>query len=226
MAQATMGLMLMQATNKAGFEQAIRPYFLPSECVQIMRAYKLSKYGHRDVMREDGTRYFEHPKILALLLVRLGVRNAAVICAALLHDVVEDSFILELDDIEAFFGVLVCHLVHMVTKDKLEGLTIEEYFARLSNDGPLSWLVKLADRLHNLSTLVTGSDPDRQEHFRNKKRKQVKETRDFILPLAVKLSQTPGFETIGQFFYDALTEWCNFREEEANLAPPVAPAAS
>lgn len=212
------GLLLMQATNREGFEAAIRPYFLPSECEQIMRAYRLAKYGHKDQMREGGMRYFEHPKVLALLLVRLGVRDAAVIIAALLHDVIEDSFILEPADVEAWFGGTVCLTVKLVTKDKKEGLTLEQYFARLLSGGPRGWLVKLADRLHNMSTLVDSEDPDKRERFRLKKVKQVAETREFVLPLAVALSRAPGYEQLRIWFLGQLTAWCARREEEAAAA--------
>jgi (p)ppGpp synthase/HD superfamily hydrolase len=215
--QPTAGLELMQALDKAGFEQLIHPHFLPSKRRLIMRAYRFAKHGHREVMREDGSRYFEHPKILAILLIRLGVYDVHVIIAALLHDILEDTYLLELEDIEDIFGPLACHVVHMVSKLKKEGLTIDQYFARLLGGGWRSWLVKCADRLHNLSTLVAGS-PERAEHFRNKKIRQVAETRDKVIPLALALSEEPGFEEIGRFFLDALTEWCNFREAETLLA--------
>ena len=217
MAQATAGLSLMQATDKAGFEQLIRSIFLPSECVLIMRAYRFAKHGHREVMREDGSRYFEHPKIIALLLIRLGVRDVHTIIAALLHDIIEDTYIMELDDIEAIFGGIACNTVHMVSKIKSEALTLQQYFERLFSADWRCWLVKCGDRLHNLSTLVAGS-PDEAERFRNKKIKQVAETREYVLPLAAKIALVPGLAEVGQFLVDALNEWCDFRESETVLA--------
>lgn len=215
------GLLLMQVTNREGFELAIRPHFLPSECELIMRAYRLAKYGHKEQMREGGIRYFEHPKALALLLVRLGVRDVPVIIAALLHDVIEDSYILELADIEAWFGADACRTVQLLTKDKKEGLTLAQYFDRLLKGGFRGWLGKLADRLHNMSTLVDGDDPEKREKFRQKKLRQVAETREFILPLATALSAAPGYEVLGQWFFDQLTAWCELREAEALAAAPV-----
>jgi GTP pyrophosphokinase len=215
--QATAGLALMQAVDKAGFEKLIQPIFNSSERKLIMRAYRLAKHGHREVMREDGSRYFEHPKILAVLLIRLGVRDVHVIIAALLHDILEDTYLLELEDVEDIFGAIACHAVHMVSKLKEEALTIDEYFARLLGADWRSWLVKCADRLHNLSTLVAGT-PETAEKFRGKKVKQVAETRDKVIPIAKALSQVPQFQEIGQFFVDALTEWCDFREAETQAA--------
>jgi (p)ppGpp synthase/HD superfamily hydrolase len=209
---------LLEATNRAGFEKAIGPFFLPSECWQIMAAYSLSKYGHRDQVREAGGRYFEHPKVLALLLVRLGVRNADVICAALLHDVIEDTFILQPEHLERWFGGGVCHIVTYVTKDPLNGLTKEQYFARITGDDFRTWLVKLADRLHNMSTLADCDEPVEKERLRRKKLDQVAETRTYILPLAHLLVKVPGYDAIGQFFIDELTALCNSREAEATVA--------
>jgi guanosine-3',5'-bis(diphosphate) 3'-pyrophosphohydrolase len=215
--QATAGVALMQVVDKAGFEKLIHPFFNPSERKLIMRAYRLAKHGHREVIREDGSRYFEHPKILAVLLINLGVRDVHVIIAALLHDILEDTFLLELEDIEDIFGGLASHAVHMVSKLKEEGLTIDQYFARLLGADWRSWLVKCADRLHNLSTLVAGT-PETAEKFRAKKIRQVSETRQFVIPVAVALSQVPQFKVIGEFFVNALTEWCDFREAETAAA--------
>ncbi len=215
--QATAGLALMQAVDKAGFIKLIHPFFNPSERKLIMRAYRLAKHGHREVMREDGSRYFEHPKILAVLLIHLGVRDVHVIIAALLHDILEDTYLLELEDVEDIFGPFASHAVHMVSKLEEENLSIEQYFARLLGADWRSWLVKCADRLHNLSTLVAGT-PETAERFRGKKVRQVAETRRYIIPIAEALSQVSGFEKIGKFFVEALAEWCDFRETETLAA--------
>lgn len=206
---------LMKGTNRAGFEREIRFYFAPSEQKKIMQAYRLAKHGHRTQNRQGGGRYFEHPKALALLLIRLGVRDWKVICAALLHDVVEDTFILEFGDIEEWFGIEVCMLVKLLTKEK--GLGIRAYFLRMLAGDVRALLVKCADRLHNLSTLDS-EDPEMKAFFRKKKVKQVRETRKKIMPLAHKLAAAPGFEEIGQFFVDALEYWCERRTSEAAAA--------
>lgn len=209
------GLALMKTTNRAGFEKLIAQYFLPHAQKKIMQAYRLAKYGHRLQMREGGGRYFEHPKSVALLLIRLGVRDWKVICAALLHDVVEDTYILEFADIEEWFGAEVALLVKLVTKEK--GLGARAYIARLNAGDPRAWLVKCGDRLHNMSTLDS-ADPAMHEHFRQKKGKQVRETRRKILPLAAKLAVTPQQQQFGEYFVNALTYWCERRAQEAAAA--------
>jgi (p)ppGpp synthase/HD superfamily hydrolase len=185
-------------------------------------------------MRENGVRYFEHPKAIAVLLVRLGIRDAAVICAALLHDVVEDSFILLYADIGIYCCSHTQHLVRILTKDKLNGMTIHQYFDRLGNDTPESWIGKLGDRWHNLQTLVDSEDPIEHEKYRRKKLKQVMETREFIIPLARKLASLSKYRTLGfwlplrkkwvaranygdlgRWFERELTALCDQREAEA-----------
>ncbi len=210
--------LLFQSTNREGFESEIKAAFNRKSTRQIMRAYRLSKYGHRNQWRDDGTRYFDHPKALALLLVRLGVRNAAVIIVALLHDIVEDSFILLFEDVQYWFGTTAERSLRMVTKDKKAGMTVEEYFERMADDGPASWLVKLADRLHNLRTLPDSDDPVKHAKCKQKKLNQVDETRRFILPLALKLAKSRRYNKLGIWFHEQLTQWCNIREEEGHAA--------
>ena len=230
---------LFQPTDRAGFEREIAAVFTPRECRKIMQAYRLSKYGHRNQWRDSGERYFDHPKILALAAVRLGVRNASIIIALLLHDVREDSHILLRRDIVQWFGRPSDHYVEFVTKDKTDpNFTTERYFTRLTNDGPFlsntiarvfgqhagmfvrwilqdhpgAWVVKLIDRLHNLSTLYDNGTE--HERFLRKKARQVDETRVKILPLAVKLSKIFGYEELGQYLQREITALCDQRERE------------
>lgn len=202
---------LMKPLSRRGFEALIRPHFLPSEQRKIMQAYRLSKYGHIPQKRDGGGRYFDHPKTLAILLVRLGVRDVEVICAALLHDTVEDSFILELADIEEWFGSGTCMLVKLCTKEK--GLRFLAYIARLLSGDVRGVIVKCADRVHNLSTLES-DDPAKADFWNQKKIKQCRETRKHILPLARRLAADAQWGAIGSWFVDALTYWVERREQE------------
>lgn len=205
--------LLLHGTDRRGFEDEIRPHFTAADFDRIMSAYRLSKYGHRNQFRDTGERYFEHPKILALLLVRLGVYDADVIIAALLHDVIEDSYILEKQDVTNWFGARCCNFIMKVTKLKNPdgSFDLVAYFAAMLADEVGTWLVKLADRLHNLSTLPDGTDAASKLKCRQKKDKQVAETNQFILPLATKLANTKGYEKLGKWFYDELTLWCQYR---------------
>lgn len=192
---------LETATNfgRAQFEELINKYFIPSQVRLIMMAYRFSKYGHRGQQRDNGGRYFDHPRRVSVILLEQSVFDHEIIIAALLHDVIEDSFILTLEDIEYIFGGRVCTIVKLVTKE--QGLPKEQYFPRLlSSENPAAWLVKLADRLHNMQE-VGGSS-------REKQLKYVKETREKIMPLCHKLAATPRYQELGQWFAAQLDAIC------------------
>ncbi|HEY9757235.1 MAG TPA: hypothetical protein V6C97_18855 [Oculatellaceae cyanobacterium] len=232
---------LFQLPDRAGFEREIAAVFSARQCEKIMRAYRLSKYGHRNQWRDSGERYFDHPKSLAIAAVRLGVRDPAIIIALLLHDIREDSHILNRRDIVLWFGRRADHYIDRVTKDKTDpNFTSEGYFLRLAKDGPGisnafaqlfgpwagqivrfflkdhpgSWIAKLIDRLHNLSTLYDNGDPAEHARFLNKKARQVEETRREILPLAQKLSKVFGYEELGRYLYAEISALCDQRERE------------
>lgn len=235
------GLYFPDRLNRAGFEHLVAEKIVKvRDRRQIMRAYRISKHGHKGVPRRDGDRFFEHPKAVAALLFRLSVTDSDEICAALFHDTPEDTFILEFDDIRDWWGRRVYRIVQLVTKSP--GMSESEYYARLRHAGePGSWfgklvrriyvvrvllgyepgalLIKCADRLHNLTTLVSSDDPALINECRQKKIEQVEETRRYILPLAVLLAQCPGYESVGEWFVTQITAWCNRREQEVEAAP-------
>jgi (p)ppGpp synthase/HD superfamily hydrolase len=87
---------------------------------QIMLAYKLAKYAHKGQERDNGERYFDHPKRVARLLIQeWEIYDHQMIIAALLHDIVEDTFMLDTDDIGVIFGERVSVLVDAVSKRKV-----------------------------------------------------------------------------------------------------------
>lgn len=184
--------------GRVQFEELLNRYFIPSQVHLIMMAYRFSKYGHRGQSREGGGRYFEHPKEAALILLERGVTDHEVIIAALLHDVMEDSFILTWPDLEFIFGSHLCAIVKLLTKEP--GLPKEQYIPRLVNGLPEAQLVKLADRLHNLSTLGSCK--------REKQLKQVKETREKIYLLADKLAENPKYSEIAGWFKARMETIC------------------
>ncbi|HEX2910840.1 MAG TPA: HD domain-containing protein [Chloroflexia bacterium] len=180
------------------YEELLRKYFIPSQVRLIMMAYRFSKYGHRGQSRDGGERYFNHPRAASLILIEQGVYDHEVIIAALLHDVMEDSFILTWEDLEYIFGSRVCTIVKQVTKESW--MAKEEYMPRLVNGLPEAWLVKLADRLHNMSTLDTCT--------REKQLKQIKETREKIMPLCHRLAQKPNYAGQAAWFEREIEARC------------------
>lgn len=136
--------------SHAEFTADIEAIFSKKDADLIEEAYNLLKYGHRNQKRDGGRRYFDHPKQVAIILYKeFGVRDAAVIIAALLHDIVEDTFILSLAAIERLFGRRVAAMVRILSKLPKKG-----YNPRLEEFGEIgAWLIKLADNLHNTRTL-------------------------------------------------------------------------
>jgi len=157
-----------ELTGREKFLERLRPYMLERELKQVATAYVFAKYGHRGQERDGGERYFEHPRSVAEILINKleFVDDWKIVVAALLHDILEDSWLLDEHRLEVNFGRTVTIWVKMLTKDPKQG-----YIERLKKHAP--WqvlLIKLCDRLHNLRTLE-GCDFDKQK-------KQIDETRN------------------------------------------------
>ena len=139
----------MKQTNREKFLAKLK--LLPQHREAVDAAYMFAKYGHRGQRRDDGSRYFNHPRAVALIVIDelKIVDDWEIVAAALLHDILEDSFILDKNRVEFCFGARVALWVKILTKEK--GV---DYYKRLRECG--IWqalLVKLCDRLHNLRTL-------------------------------------------------------------------------
>jgi GTP pyrophosphokinase len=162
----------------------LRPVLTESEFENIETAYAFSKYAHRGQERASGVRYFEHPKAVAWIIVdELRFVDWSMIAMALLHDVLEDTYLLSRRRMEINFGREVAVGIQLLSKQG--GDTHLEYIDRLRTYG--SWqtkVVKMADRLHNLRTLDACEAAKRV-------RKRA-ETREHYLPIATGLvTQVP-----------------------------------
>jgi guanosine-3',5'-bis(diphosphate) 3'-pyrophosphohydrolase len=132
-----------------------RPANKPSDSLAlILKALAFAAHKHRDQRRKDAqaSPYINHPIGLANVLRNEGgIRDEAVICAALLHDTVEDTETLP-EELQREFGKLICRIVLEVTDDKRlskqdrKRLQIElaPHLSRRAK------LVKLADKICNL----------------------------------------------------------------------------
>ncbi|MDD5341120.1 MAG: HD domain-containing protein [Patescibacteria group bacterium] len=179
------------AIGREEFIEKLEDKLLPSELNLVILAYVLAKYGHRGQTRESGERYFEHPKSCALILIdELKIYDPRMLCSALLHDLPEDSFILNFWDIEHIFGKEVKKAVQFLTKksatDLSDGITLQKYFQKLRRSNNKTRILKLVDRLHNLRTL---SSCDREKQVR-----KIKETIIYILPIAEETDQYLYYE--------------------------------
>lgn len=125
----------------------------------IMKAYDYAKTKHKDQVRQSGEAYIIHPVNVAYILADIGLDDSTI-CAALLHDVVEDTDATD-NDIKKEFGDEIAEMVDGVTKlgkinyTSKEEQQVENYrkmFLAMGKDIRVV-LIKLADRLHNMRTL-------------------------------------------------------------------------
>jgi GTP pyrophosphokinase len=124
----------------------------------IDKAYKLACKAHYGVKREDGQPYITHPIAVAQIVCEEIGLGSTSICAALLHDVVEDADY-SVKDIEEIFGKKIADIVDGLTKipdefstGSVQADTMRKLLLTMANDIRVI-LVKLADRLHNMRTL-------------------------------------------------------------------------
>ena len=152
----------------------------------ITKAFNFARQAHKGVRRLSGEPYIMHPIAVALIACEEMGLGSTSICAALLHDVVEDTDY-TVDDIENIFGTKIAQIVDGLTKisggifgDKASAQA--ENFKKLlltMSDDIRVILIKICDRLHNMRTLV--SQPA------NKQYKIAGETLYIYAPLANRL---------------------------------------
>ena len=152
---------------------------------KIITAYEFAAKAHEGQTRSSGQPYIIHPLAVAFILLDLGM-DTDTICAAILHDVVEDTPC-TLDDLKKRFGQDVAMLVDGVTKlNKIPAFNREEQQAEnvrkillaMSQDIRVM-IIKLCDRLHNMRTLKY-----RPLH---KQRRTALETMNIYAPIAHRL---------------------------------------
>ncbi len=149
----------------------------------VERAYAVAERCHRGQYRRSGDPYITHPLAVATLLAELGMTEPTL-CAALLHDTVEDTDY-SLDQLRAEFGPEIAQLVDGVTKldkvsygDAAQAETVRKMIVAMSRDIRVL-VIKLADRLHNMRTL---------HHLKPDKRERIsRETLEIYAPLAHRL---------------------------------------
>ena len=169
--------MILKAYNE--LLQALPETFTDEDRDIVQRAFLLAKEAHKTQTRESGLPYILHPLSVALIVVtEMRQKNAAIVAAALLHDVVEDTPY-TIADIRDMFGEDVAFLVAAVTKpNKKQPDNFQHILGSVKGDIRVL-LLKLSDRLHNMRTL-SGLRPQKQW-------KIASETQFFFAPLAGRL---------------------------------------
>ena len=186
----------------------------------IMKAYNLANEKHKEQKRGSGEPYIIHPLNVAYILADIGLDDSTI-CAALLHDVVEDTDVTDAD-LRKEFSDEIADMVAGVTKlSKIQFATVEEQqvedyrkmFLAMGKDIRVI-LIKLADRLHNMRTLKYLK---RERQIAN-----AKETRDLYAPLANRLGiyslkwelEDLSFKYLEPEEYHELVEGINKKREE------------
>lgn len=175
---------MVSDAKKELFDCVDKRGFTSEEIDRVHRAYDLAEEAHRPQRRKSGEPYILHPIAVAMIVANEIGLGANPICAALLHDVVEDTDH-TVKEIREMFGEDVAMLVNVVTKrkaDKYEtSLQVDNYKQMLQSIhyDIRALLLKLADRLHNMRTL--------DSMLPHKRLKIASETDYFYAPLANRL---------------------------------------
>ena len=152
----------------------------------ITKAFNFANQAHKGIKRRSGEPYIMHPIAVASIVCdEIGLGSTSI-CAALLHDVVEDTDY-TVEDIENIFGPKIAQIVDGLTKisggifgdrASAQAENFKKLLLTMSNDIRVI-LIKIADRLHNMRTL--GS------MLPNKQYKIAGETLYIYAPLANRL---------------------------------------
>ena len=193
-----------QADNWRVLKSICAEYFDNRAMGKLVSAYEFASEYHKNQRRRSGEPYINHPVEVALILAKDLRMDEDPICAALLHDTVEDTSA-TLRDLRDRFGTAVAELVDGVTKltsievtsiDEKQALNLRKMFLAMSKDIRVI-IIKLADRLHNMRTLAALKS-DRRIF-------KAHETMDIYAPLADRLGMSSikwELEDLAFFYLD------------------------
>lgn len=166
--------------------QRVAPYYTEEQLNKLKYAYDYAYEAHIDQFRADGAPYITHPLAIAFILADKLEMDYETIIAALLHDVVEDTYV-TMQEVLEHFGPGVALLVDGVTKltrikektkTEQQAHNLHKMFLAMAKDIRVV-IIKLADRLHNMRTLKYLT-PEQQQRI-------ATETLEIYAPLANRL---------------------------------------
>lgn len=195
-------------------------YYYPNDMDIIKQAFDLANHAHEGQLRASGRPYITHPAVVCDILIDLGM-DVPCLCAALLHDTVEDTYVTD-EILRKDFGDEVADLVKGVTKldtinfaskEEEQAENIRKMFFAMAKDIRIL-IIKLADRLHNMRSLEYLSE-QRQLQF-------AKETLDIYAPLAGRLGisqikcelEDSAMKFLDRPMYDYLASNISLKREE------------
>lgn len=195
------GLFLDQNQSPSQFlERRLATLFgINSKSIKALDLVREEMCVEKGFKRDNGTDYYNHCVDVANTLISFEIKDEDVICAALLHDIIEDVEGYRRVTIAKMFNDNVARLVMLVTKkegiDYKQPEAIKEYLDAISTDMN-SAAIKTADRMHNMMTLE-------EKTFEARYRKAM-ETKTYYLPFFKQCRYMyPRYENL---FYAARAE--------------------
>ena len=199
--KGSQGLFLGSEQSPSQFleRRLVTIYGIDSKAIKALDLVREEMCHEKGFKRDNGTDYYTHCVDVANTLISFGIKDEDVICAALLHDIVEDVEGYKRVTIEKMFNANVARLVMLVTKehgvDYKQPENLKKYLNDISNDMNAA-AIKTSDRMHNMMTLE-------EKDFAARNRKAV-ETENYYLPFFEQCRQKyPRYENL---FYAARAE--------------------
>ena len=166
-------------------EATIKEYMPDADIGRIRSAFDYARKAHGTQLRKDGNEFITHPLSAAEIVAEIGMDEDSL-CAALLHDCIEDTGV-TFEDVKKLFGPDVAAIVEGVTKltrviytsvEEKQMENLRKMLLAMAQDIRVI-LIKLADRLHNLRTL--------EYVAQEKQREKALETMEMYAPIAHRL---------------------------------------
>ena len=203
-APAPAGPLRPEATSFAALSERLT-YLNKVELRLVREAFKFADEAHLGQFRASGEPYITHPLAVAGLVADWRL-DAQAVMAALMHDAMEDCGITKPELIERF-GAPTAELVDGLTKlDKLQFSTREESQAESFRKMLLAMtrdvrviLIKLADRLHNMRTMLAVAA--------DKRLRIARETLDIYAPIAHRLGLNQTYRELQELSFQHLRPW-------------------
>jgi len=182
----------------AKLREQLAEYLVPEQLEEVASAHLVAAEAHEGQIRSSGEPYISHPIAVANILADMRMDHQSII-AAMLHDVLEDTYLDKATIVEKF-GEEVAELVDGVSKlDQIkfenrveaQAENLRKMILAMARDIRVI-LIKLADRLHNMRTLYALPV--------EKQRRIAKETLEIYAPIANRLGMNTfrlEFEDLG-----------------------------
>ncbi len=189
----------------APLQQRLALYLTPAEIKEIARAYLFAADAHEDQFRSSGECYITHTVAAACILADMHL-DIETIIAVLLHDVLEDTPVTSME-LTAAFGSKITELVEGVSKltkmnfeskQEAQAENFRKMMLAMTEDIRVI-LIKMADRLHNMSTL--------QSLAPSKRQRIAKETLEIYAPIAHRLGLNQMKIMLEDLSFKAIYPW-------------------